>query len=117
MRQFARNRAISRLYMLISPEMADRAFRGELAKDSVTASKVEAGGRTRRTAPVDESRTIRRHDHVAGVKVAMAQPVPRRQALDQGEDASGDVLRKPVGEPRRAGHRVAQGEYVRWRGC
>ena len=45
-------------------------FRGELAKDYVTASKLEAGGRTRRTSPVDESRTIRRHDHVAGVKVA-----------------------------------------------
>ena len=33
----------------------------------------------------------------------MAQPVLRRQALDQGEDASGDVLRKhAAGEPQRA---------------
>ena len=67
------------------------------------ARKVEAGGRTGRAAPVDESRTFRRHDHVAGVKVAMAQPVARRQALDQGEDAGGDVLRKhAAGGPQPA---------------
>ena len=75
-------------------------FRGELGKDDVAERKVEGGGRADRTAPVDESRTIRRHDHVAGVKVGMAQPVPRRQALDQGEDARGDVLRKLPPESR-----------------
>jgi hypothetical protein len=47
----------------------------------------------------------------------MAQPVARRQALDQSEDAGGDVLRKhAAGEPQRAVHPVAQGEYVRRRG-
>ena len=53
----------------------------------LTARSRAAGARTS-TDPVDEFRTIRRHDHVAGVKIAMAQPVPRRQAVDQGEDAS-----------------------------
>ena len=75
-------------------------FRGELGEHDVAEPKVESGARADRSGPVDDSWTIRRHDHIAGVKVGMAQPVPRRQALDQGEDASGDVLRKrAAGEP------------------
>jgi hypothetical protein len=51
------------------------------------------------------------------MEVGMAQPVARRQAFDQSEDAGGDVLRKhAAGEPQRAVHPVAQGEYVRRRG-
>jgi hypothetical protein len=73
------------------------AFRDELGKGEVAAPKVVGDGRADRTDPVDDSRTIRRHDHVVGVKVGMAQAVPRRQALDQGEDASGDVLRNAAG--------------------
>jgi hypothetical protein len=91
-------------------------FRGELGQDDVAGRKVEGGGRADRTDPVDESRTIRRHDHVAGVEVAMAQPVPWPQALDQGEDAGGDVFRNSAaGEPQHV-HPVAQKEDVRRRG-
>jgi len=75
------SRAYSELHGRIAGERPLRigdAFRGELAKENVTARKVEADGRTCRTPPVDESRTIRRHDHIAGVKVAMAQSVSRR---------------------------------------
>ena len=68
-------------------------LRGDLDQDDVAACKVEGGGRADRTGPIDESRTIRRHDHVAGVEVGMAQPVLGPHALDQGEDARGHVLR------------------------
>ena len=50
------------------------------------------------------------------MKVGMAQPAPRRQALDQGENASGGVLRNAVGDPRHGGKPVAQGGCVRRRG-
>ena len=87
-----------------------------LDKGDVAARKVEGGGRADRSDPVDDFRTIRRHDHVAGVKVGMAQPVPRWQALDQGEDAGGDVLRNAVGDPGRVVEPIAQGGYIRRRG-
>src|SRR5580658_6840298 len=45
----------------------------------------------------------------------MAQPVSWRKALDQGEDASGQVLRNAVGDPRRIGEPGTQGGYVRRR--
>ena len=56
------------------------AFRGvnELGKGDVAATKVEGGSRADRSGPVDDLPTIRRHDHVAGVKVGMAQPVLRQ---------------------------------------
>jgi len=54
---------------------------------------------------------------LSGVEVAMAQPVARPQALDQGEDARGDMLRdNAAGEQQRAVHRVAQRDDVRRRG-
>ena len=31
-------------------------------------------------------RTLTRHDHVGGVEVAVAEPVRRPQAIEQGED-------------------------------
>jgi hypothetical protein len=65
------------------------AFRDELAKDDVAVRKVEASARAPRSGPVDESRTLSRHDHDAGVKVAITQPVPRRGTLEQGKDARG----------------------------
>src|SRR5215468_8520802 len=47
----------------------------------------------------------------------MAQPVPRREAIEQGRDARGEVLRKRVaGGPRQGLYQVAQGDYVRRRG-
>ena len=85
-------------------------FRGELGQDDVAARKVEGGGRADRTGPVDESRTIGRHDHVAGVEVGMAQPVLRPQALDQGEDARRDVLRNTTAGELQRSQPVAQRE-------
>jgi hypothetical protein len=47
----------------------------------------------------------------------MAQPVARRQALDQGTDAGVDVLRKhAAGGPQPGVYSVAEGEHVRRRG-
>jgi len=79
--------------------------------------QVEDGSRALPLGPVDESRTLRSHDHVAGVKVAMAQPIPRRETLKQGKDARGEVLRKQVaGGAQQGPYQVAQGDYVRRRG-
>src|SRR5713226_8493631 len=105
--------------MTLSLDTAYRSFGGEVeASSTPTICRLSDSRRHQlsaiarradRTGPVDESRTIRRHDHVAGVEVGMAQPVPRPQALDQGEDARGDVLRNSgAGEPQRAVHQVAQ---------
>src|SRR5262245_38846030 len=47
----------------------------------------------------------------------MAQPVPRRQALEQGKDARGEVLRKQVAGGLQQGlYQVAQADYARRRG-
>ena len=67
------------------PRIVD-GFPDEFGKDNVADPKVDGGGRTDRSEPVDESRTIRRHDRVLGENVEMAQPIPRRQALDQVEE-------------------------------
>ena len=73
--------------------------------------KVDGGGRAHRESPVDELWAFRRHDHVAGAKVAMAKPVAGRQAIDQREDIGGDVLRKlAVVEPQLVLHILAHGE-------
>jgi hypothetical protein len=42
-------------------------FRSVLGQDDVAERKVEGGRCSDRTAPVDQSWTIRRHDYVAGV--------------------------------------------------
>ena len=68
-------------------------FGGDFGQEKVADREVEGAMRADRTDPVDEFRTIRRHDHVAGVKIAVTQPAARRQAVDQGEDAIGDVPR------------------------
>jgi hypothetical protein len=57
-----------------------------------------------RTSLIDHFRTIRRQDHAAGVKIAVTEPVARRQTVDQGSDAIGNTLRSPVA---RAAHRMA----------
>lgn len=78
-------------------------FRCDLGEEDVAASKVEPRGRTDRSGPVDDSRTLRRHDHIAGVKVSMAQPVPRRQAIDQGAvTPAAPPARQAPDRPRRA---------------
>ena len=71
-------------------------FRGELGQQDMALRKIVGGGRAGRAEPVDQSRTLRRHDHVAGVKVGMAQHVIGREVLDQREDAGDDALRKHV---------------------
>src|SRR5262245_12139479 len=51
---------------------------------------------------------------IAGVKVAMAQPVPRREALEQGKDARGEVLGKQVaGRLHQGAYQVGQGDHAR----
>jgi hypothetical protein len=67
----------------------------------VCARNVEDGRRAERCGPIDDSRTIRRHDHVARVEIGMTQPIPRRQAINQGKVAGSDMLWKYVaGAPR-----------------
>ena len=65
------------------------------------------GGRTSRAEPVDQSRTVRRHDHVAGAKIGMAQHVIGREVI---------ALRKhAAAEPQSGVHRLAQRECVQRR--
>ena len=97
----ARDMPASRAYSDCAAALVARGRSGlsaisgaSLGQDDMEEPKVEGGGRAHREGPVDEPWAFRRHDHVAGVKVAMAQPVAGRQAIDQGEDARGDVLRK-----------------------
>jgi hypothetical protein len=62
---------------------------------------------------VDQSRTLRRHNHVAGVKIGIAQHVIGREVLDQREDVGGDALWKhAAAEPQSGVHRLAQRERV-----
>jgi hypothetical protein len=90
---------------------------GELGQADVSEPMIEGPRRADRKGSVDQPRTVRRHDHVFGVDVAMAQPVPRLlQAVDQREDAGGDVLGHDVGrEPEGGVHPATQMECLRRR--
>jgi hypothetical protein len=70
-------------------------FGGDFGQEKVADRGVEGAMRADRTDPVDEFRTIRRHDHVAGVKIAVTQPAARRQAVDQGEVCRGILSPAP----------------------
>ena len=93
---------VARFVILDDPSLADR----EIAPTLPTIEPIrlafmadfDGGRRAHRKGPIDDLRTIRRHDHIAGMQIAVAQPVPRPQALDQCEDAGGNVLGKIVGD-------------------
>jgi len=86
-------RACRRRSAASSGRAAARSVPGPWRPPEAPSGRLEAGRREDRLADrhrivvrdlVGESRTLRRHDHAAGVKVAVAQPVPRPQAPDQG---------------------------------
>ena len=69
-------------------------FRVELGNQDMALCNLVGG---RRTEPRRASRSVSGpapHDHVAGVKIGMAQHVIGREVLDQREDAGGDAFRK-----------------------
>ena len=71
---------------------------GKLGEADVSEPMIEGRRRADRKCPVDQPRTVRRHDHVFRVDVAMAQPVPRLlQAVDQREDGTSQLGDVPLG--------------------
>ena len=90
--------------------------RGKVGKEDMGARQVESGGRADRRS-VDGSRTLRRHDHFAGMKVAIAQPVPRAgTGSGQGcrwQSASEALPPESRSEPSI---RIDQENFVRRRG-
>ena len=91
------------------------AFRGvsEIEKGDVTTREVVGGGRTDRSDPVDNPRTVRRHDHVVGVKVGMASPSARGRRSIKVRTRVAMCSGMPLGTRDAAANQPRRGWYFR----